>query len=378
MTLAKASCKRLAMLEGLPPNGATHCLRLACPPQVARQIADALVETFPPGEIAACAFQSDPSAAEATDAWIVEAYFETRPDPNRLRELIEAWAGPAAAASLVFDKIGAQDWIEAGLRGQPPVRAGRFLVHGSHGRPKIAANALALEIPAALAFGTGHHGTTRGCLIFLEALGKTKRPRRILDVGTGTGVLAMASAKRFHCPVRCADVDPVAVAVASANARRNGLGFYMRPVLAEGARHPDLVRNGPYDVILANILAEPLKAMAGRLAGLAAREGSLILSGLLPGDVAGVVSRYRGHGFSLVKRLEIEGWASLCLRRGGAAPNPQRDRSRIGAISFVSARPPQLRSPRQTPILSHVSKSVSDLRRNRRSEHGRPACRSIA
>jgi ribosomal protein L11 methyltransferase len=316
------------MLEGLPPNGATHCLRLSCPPQVARQIADALVETFPPGQIAASAFQPDPRAAEATGAWILEAYFEARPDPNLLRELIEAWAGPAAAASLVFEEIGAQDWIEAGLRGQPPVRAGRFLVHGSHDRPKIAANALALEIPAALAFGTGHHGTTRGCLIFLDALGKTRRPRRILDVGTGTGVLAMASAKRFHGKVRCGDVDPVAVAVASANARRNGLGFSVRPVLAEGARHPALVHDGPYDVILANILAKPLKAMAGALAGLAARDGLLILSGLLPGDVAGILSRYRSRGFSLAKRLELEGWASLCLRRGGAAARPRRHQQR--------------------------------------------------
>jgi ribosomal protein L11 methyltransferase len=314
------------MLEGLPPNGATHCLRLSCAPEVARQIADALVETFPPGDIAASAFQPDPSAAEATGDWIVEAYFGQSPDRDLLRDLIEAWAGPAAAAGLAFGEIGATDWIEAGLGGQPPVAAGRFLVHGSHERRATAAHVIALEIPAALAFGTGHHGTTRACLLLLDTLAKTSSPRRILDVGTGTGVLAMASAKRFHCLVRCGDVDPVAVAVASANARRNGLAHYLRPVVSAGVRHPLLRQDGPYDIVLANILARPLTNMAGALASLAAPHGRLILSGLLPRDVAGVLARYRAFGFSLVQRLELEGWASLCLRRGGIAARPREDR----------------------------------------------------
>jgi ribosomal protein L11 methyltransferase len=195
------------------------------------------------------------------------------------------------------------------------VRAGRVLVHGAHDRARRRANDIGVEIEAALAFGTGHHGTTLGCLKALERIAKRRRPARILDVGTGTGVLAIASALLFHQRVACGDIDPVAVATARANGNANGAGPYIRPVVATGLRHPSL--QGEYDLIFANILAKPLRLLAPAIAGAAAPRAELVLSGLLARDVRGVLDAYRAQGFFLAERGDIDGWATLVLRRGG-------------------------------------------------------------
>ncbi len=286
-----------AMLEGLPPNNAAHVMRLRCPDAAtARQVADIIVETFEPAETAASAFEESSDHPEIEGPWIVEAYFGAEPDERQVRELVSLAAGAELAAQAQFGRVKKVDWVAAGLAGLAPVRAGRFLLHGEHDRAAAGVNDFAIEIEAALAFGTGHHGTTRGCLIFLDALAKRGRPRKILDVGTGTGILAIAAAKAFHVPVAAGDIDAVAVATAKTNARRNGVGGFLHIVEARGIDHPAL--HGAYDLITANILAAPLRRLAPGLAKAIAPGGSIILSGLLGRDVAGDHQRLSHTAFA--------------------------------------------------------------------------------
>jgi ribosomal protein L11 methyltransferase len=301
------------MLEGLPPNDATHIMRLTCQEEQARRIADLIVETLDPADAAASAFEEVPCASDQGGRWVVEIYFGHAPDEAAIRELVACAGGAHAAAAATFGRIARAEWISASLAGFDPVRAGRFLVVGSHARDAIRANDIGIEIEAALAFGTGHHGTTSGCLLALDALARGPRPRRMLDLGTGSGVLAIAVAKRWKIKVAAGDIDADAVAIARGNAVRNGAGPYVHPVEAKGTRHPAL--RGRYDVIVANILAGPLKQLAGELAGVAAPGATLILSGLLTRDAAGVLARYRAHRFALLRWQVRDGWATLTLRR---------------------------------------------------------------
>lgn len=313
------------MLEGLPPNNAAYVMRLRTVESVARAVADIVVETFDPAETAAAAFEEKTSTETWNSGpWIVEVYFGHAPDEENVRALVAIAAGEDAAAQIEFGRVAQRDWVASSLEGLSAVRAGRFLVHGSHDRERVKPNDIALEIEAALAFGTGHHGTTRGCLTFLDQICKTRRPRRILDVGTGTGVLAIAAAKLLKQSVAAGDIDPISVAATASNARLNGAGPFLKPVVATGVGHPALKGQGPYDLILANILARPLRALAPGLAALAAHPADIVLSGLLARDVPGVLSAYRAQGFTLARRLDIDGWASLLLRRGGAAARPLR------------------------------------------------------
>jgi len=309
------------MLEGLPPNNAAHMMSLACPEGQARNIADLIVEMFDPAEAAASAFEREPQTNDwSTGEWLVEAYFGSPPDEAYVRELVAAVAGLEASAAVIFSRVAEQDWIAASLHGLAPVRAGRFLVHGSHDRDAVRENDIALEIEAALAFGTGHHGTTRGCLLMLDYILKRRRPFSILDVGTGTGVLAIAAAKALRQPVVAGDIDAIAVEAARSNAILNGVAPWVRPVTAPGLEHPALRNGGPYDLIFANILARPLRALAPSISRAACHGADIVLSGLLAPDVPGVLTAYGAQGFSLARRIDLEGWATLLMRVGGAAP----------------------------------------------------------
>ncbi len=177
-------------------------------------------------------------------------------------KLIRDAAGEALARELVFGEVTERDWVASSLAGLKPVEAGRFLVHGSHDRDKAARARIPIEIEAALAFGTGHHGTTRGCLIAFDRLIRSRSPRRVLDVGTGTGVLAIAAARMFHRRVVATDIDKVAVLVAIDNARLNRIAPLFHAIHAPGVDAHDIRRNAPYDLIFANILLPPLKLMA--------------------------------------------------------------------------------------------------------------------
>ena len=303
------------MLEGLPPNNAAHRLRLIVDEQRARAVADLIVESFEPAEAAATAFETEESWPGGGKAWLVEAYFGFAPDEESLRELVAAAAGDDAARRVEFGLTEKRDWVANSLAGLAPVRAGRFLVHGAHDRAALKINDIGIEIEAGLAFGTGHHGTTRGCLLHFDRLLRRRRPRSVLDVGCGAGVLAIAAAKILRRKGWLGDLDPVAVEVADANARLNGVAAHCQPLLSRGVENLRLRAGAPYDVVFANILAKPLRLLAPSLAAVTARDGDAIVSGLLYADVPGVLAAWRAQRFFLRQRIDLEGWASLRLSR---------------------------------------------------------------
>src|SRR5689334_11177478 len=194
----------------------------------ARRVVDVLTEIFFEGEAAVAAFE------RPDGRWDVTVHFADAPDQNLLRELVTNAASAEIAATLAFDTVAARDWVKASLEDLVPVPAGRFVVHGAHDRARLAANKLAVEIEAALAFGTGHHGTTRGCLLLLDHVLKRYEPRRVLDLGTGTGVLAIAAARALHEKVLASDIDPPSVQVARENARLNVAGHLVQAIRATG------------------------------------------------------------------------------------------------------------------------------------------------
>ncbi len=207
------------------------------------------------------------------------------------------------------------DWVARSLEGLKPVRAGRFLVHGAHDRRRRQVGDLAIEIEAGLAFGTGHHGTTAGCLEMILDVARRERPRRVLDLGTGSGVLAIAIAKLLPARVLATDIDPVATRVAAGNARLNGVRARVRTVTAAGFHHPALAAARPFDLIVANILARPLMRVAPQMAAHVATGGSLILSGILERQREAVLAAYVGQRFRHVRTLRREGWVTLHLKR---------------------------------------------------------------
>ena len=288
----------------------THRASITLPDEpTAKRVVDALSEMYFEDQAAFAAF-------ERPDArWDVTVHFAEAPDQALLRELVgQAVVRQDIASTLVFDTIEAKDWVKASLEDLVPVAAGRFIVHGQHDRHRIAPNKLGIEIEAALAFGTGHHGTTRGCLLLLDHVLKAYQPRRVLDLGTGTGVLGIAAAKAQHRKVLASDIDPPSVRVAEENARLNGAGHLVDVIRATGFASPRFAEDGPFDLVLANILANPLRQLAGPMTRHLASSAQVILSGLLTHQAPAVIAAYRARGLVPLRHLKIEGWSSLLLR----------------------------------------------------------------
>jgi ribosomal protein L11 methyltransferase len=283
----------------------THIVRLATDEASAKRIADLFAETFDFQEAVAAAF-------ETPDGWSAEIHFAREPDRAGVVELLRA-AG-AEIENTVFETVAKKDWVALSLEGLKPVRVGPFVVHGAHDREKVAANQIGIEIEAALAFGTGHHGTTQGCLAAVEELARKRRPKRTLDLGTGTGVLAIAAVRRFRKPVIASDLDPVAVKTARENALVNRAGNFIRLTKAAGMNAP-LIRGRRYDFVLANILLPTLKQLAKPVRPLLAPGATVVLSGLLAAQAGAAASIWRAQGLKLVSRRTIEGWTTLTLRR---------------------------------------------------------------
>jgi ribosomal protein L11 methyltransferase len=287
----------------------TAVARLICDEPTARRLASYLAETLDPDDCVCSAFEGDGGQ------WQLAVHFRAAPELAGLRELVAIAAGDAAAAALSIEPVAAADWVKQSLAGLKPVRAGRFLVHGAHDRARVQPNDIGIEIEAALAFGTGHHGTTLGCLLALDDLAKRRHARRVLDIGTGSGVLAIAAEKILSARVIAGDIDRVAVEAARANARRNGTPAIVF-VRAAGAQARTIAAQAPYDLIFANILLGPLLRLAVLVRALTAAHARIVLSGLLPSHANAVLAIYRAQGLMLERRILIDGWTTLVLRRG--------------------------------------------------------------
>jgi len=286
----------------------TTVARLPCDEPTARRLAAYLGEIFGGDDTACAAFEGDGGQ------WQVAIHFRDKPDEANLRAQVAVAAGDQAAAALTLERVAPADWVEQSLARLRPVRAGRFIVHGAHERARVKPNDIAIEVEAALAFGTGHHGTTRGCLLALDALAKRRRPVRVLDLGTGSGVLAIAAAKLLRTRVTASDIDRVAVDAARANARLNRVGAAITVARAAGANARAITTAKPYGLIFANILLGPLLRLAVPLSRLAGPRARIVLSGLLPGHANAVLAIYRAQGFVLKRRIRLDGWVTLVLK----------------------------------------------------------------
>jgi ribosomal protein L11 methyltransferase len=291
--------------------------RLTITEQVAHKLVDHLAERFADRDIAVSIAQT----GKRTSALAV--YFRDGRDRDKLRAAVAAAAGRKAARALRFSRLDAADWVAESLQGLAPVEAGRFVVHGAHDRGRVPANSVGVEIEAALAFGSGHHGTTRGCLLAFDRMCKSLRtPKRvhshrtapkILDIGTGSGVLAIAAARTLHRRVLATDIDPEAVKVALGNVRSNRAAALVRLERANGLCAAGLSAASGFEVIFANILLAPLLRLASPLRQRVARGGRIVLSGLLRAQANAVIAACRP--LALENRIELDGWVTLVFAR---------------------------------------------------------------
>lgn len=247
--------------------------------------------------------------------WSVDAYFEAGDADGIAARIRDGLGTDAFGAPLTVDALPETDWVVEGLKTLTPVVAGRFLVHGSHDRRMAHTGRVAIEIDAGQAFGTGHHASTAGVLKMLDRLIGVWNFERMLDLGTGSGVLAIALAKALRRPVLATDIDPVAVRVAAANIARNNVRHLVRTATAPGVFHPAVRRSAPYDLVVANVLAEPLRRVAAELVPLVGKRGIVVLSGVLSHQRDSVVAAYCAQGMRLKAVRTFDGWAVMVLRR---------------------------------------------------------------
>ncbi len=305
----------------------TYRARLVTDESRARRMADVLSELLDP----ACAVCSVSEGRPGR--WRVEVHFVSPLTESALRELITAQFGPPLAQALKCAPLAPRDWQAASLAALDPVRAGRFVVHGAHRRNRLRPNDMAIEIEAGLAFGTGHHGTTRGCLLALDRLAKARKrlPRKvrenfarrrnpharatILDLGTGSGVLAIAAAKIFRTPVLATDHDARAVHIARANAGTNRTASFVEIMQATGFKAARFRARRQFELVLANILLAPLQRMAAPMALRVRPGGHVVLSGLLSEQANAAIAAYRAQSLILERRLVLDGWATLMFHK---------------------------------------------------------------
>ncbi len=255
-----------------PATDASFVARLIADETTSRRIADLLGEALDLSESACSAFE------QPDGRWQVDVHFRERPNEADLRAMIALAGGDALARTLSVEKVAPKNWVKESLIGLRPVTAGRFVIHGAHDRDRVPAHCVSIEIEAATAFGTGHNGTTRGCLLALDDLARRRKPRHILDIGTGSGILAIAAAKLFRVPVLATDIDARSVAVARDNARLNGVGGLVTAIHAGDLRAPEIMKRAPFDLVMSNILLRPLQRLAAPVARQLSPNARMVLS----------------------------------------------------------------------------------------------------
>ncbi|WP_455873459.1 50S ribosomal protein L11 methyltransferase [Rhizobium yanglingense] len=277
----------------------------------AGQVLDLLTDVFGEEDFAIATTEID----EKKDIWEASVYM-MREDEDEVRLRVEeALKAPFPDLKVEREIIPDIDWVAKSLEGLKPVRAGRFLVHGSHDRGKVRPGDIGIEIDAGQAFGTGHHGTTAGCLEVIDGVLRSRPVGNALDLGTGSGVLAIAVRKLKNIPVLATDIDPIATRVAAENVRRNGIASGIVAKTASGFHSTAFTEHGPFDLIIANILARPLIKMAPKLAEHLAPSGSVILSGILAEQRWKVLSAYNGAKLRHVRTIWRNGWVTIHLDR---------------------------------------------------------------
>ena len=301
--------------DHLNSDAVTYVATIEAQLEGAAAIAANLESAESPLALAVSLFERGPDRAE------VSAYYAEKPSREHLIQLIERTVGNEDLGGFRIELLPPKNWVAEAESLRGPVRAGRFLVHGAHDRGKVPAGRFTLEIDAGLAFGTAHHPTTRGCLLALDRLLKRGGAYRFVDIGTGTGILAIATARGLNTRGTASDMDPIAVAVASENARKNGVQSRVRVVHAEGFAHPAL-RRATFDLLFANILLCPLLELAPVFARALRPGGICVLSGLLEPQARQVEARFRTLGFTLDSRILLDGWTTLLSRRRSPRRRP--------------------------------------------------------
>lgn len=286
----------------------TDQLSLALTKDQAYALVDAVMEREDLAVTASA--HEDPETGE----WVFEATVEGTPDIDAFSALArDVLDGEVTFSLELLDPE--TDWVSRSLEGLPPVEAGGFYVYGSHLKGPVPSGLIPIRIDAAQAFGTGHHETTTGCLEAIERVLKRRKPKYPLDVGTGTGVLAIALAKRLHVPVIASDIDPIAVRTTVENARINGVANLVVAVEAQGLEHRMIAGNAPYDFVVANILAKPLTELAPAIGKATQHGAAIVLSGILTRQAPGVTAAYSRQGMTLRHKIIRKEWATLILER---------------------------------------------------------------
>jgi ribosomal protein L11 methyltransferase len=282
----------------------------------ARLMAERLAD---PGDESSAALATAAFEEPGLGVWYVDAYYETPPSLVAILARVGDLLDPASPP--IVEEVPDENWVAISQAALPPVASGRFLIHGAHDREFVGRRHLAFEIDAGEAFGTAHHATTQGCLEAIDRLAHRHAFRRILDLGSGTGLLAIAAARVWPAArIVASDIDPIAIDVARINAALNGARTRIGFAIAAGLDHPRLRAGAPYDLILANILAGPLVRLAPRMAHAIRPGGIAVLSGILGEQAREVIGVYAMAGFRLLRRNIDHNWATLTLRRN--APRP--------------------------------------------------------
>jgi ribosomal protein L11 methyltransferase len=279
----------------------------------AREIAAALLDLVEPAPAALSLFEEQ--SKESLPRWRIEAYYDDPWEPDDLKRALRDLLGNGIPDSTV-ETVPDLNWVELSQAALPPVHAGRFTVHGSHDKGRVPFGPNAILIDAGEAFGTAHHATTYGCLDAIGRLVRNHGFKSVLDLGCGSGVLAIAAARALPAArVLATDIDPRSICVARENMRRNGVAARITALCAAGLDSPAIRRAEPFDLVIANILAGPLMELAGRIAGVLSPGGTLVLSGILVPQAPAVAAAYRANRFRVEAHTRIAGWSTLVMRR---------------------------------------------------------------